>query len=350
MDRDVFRRRARHLPPSLVGGLGAALTVAAVNHHYAELEKLSWWLPGPLLAAVLDTLPPLALVYAGYWLARSDLDAENRWAVCVSTVGVSVVFLTAMWATIAVRRMEGRTVGEPAFPLLVAAGCGGVAGFAVGYYNARARRSRTVAEALSFVNNFIRHDLRNDLSVIQGHADLLEAGRPEADAPARPDSAAIIGEKVDEAMTRIETSCVVAETLAEEPDLERVDLATAVTETADRNEAAHGVPVTTDVPEQAPVVANAGVRSVVDNLVENAVERGVDTVRLRVLDNGPGITDERQARMFDDGDSLEGGLRLVEALVDGYDGTVCVEDNEPRGTVFVVELEAADAAPGGSGR
>jgi signal transduction histidine kinase len=108
----------------------------------------------------------------------------------------------------------------------------------------------------------------------------------------------------------------------------------------------------------------SGVRSVVDNLVENAVEHddaddprvhvavgpGVDTVRLRVLDDGPGIADERQARMFDDGDSLEGGLRLVEALVDGYDGTVCVEDNEPRGTVFVVELEAADVAPGGSGR
>ena len=362
MDRDVFRRRARHLPPSLVGGLGAALTVAAVNHHYAELEELSWWLPGPLLAAVLDTLPPLALVYAGYWLARSDLDAENRWAVCTSTVGVSVVFLTVMWATIAVRRMEGRAVGEPAFPLLVAAGCGGVAGFAVGYYNARARRSRTVAEAFAFVNSFIRHDLRNDLSVIQGHADLLDAGQSETDAPARPDSAAIIGEKVDEAMTRIETSCVVAETLADEPDLGRVDLATAATEMADRNEAAHGVPVTTDVPEQAPVVANAGVRSVVDNLVENAVEhndaddprvhvaveRGVDTVRLRVLDNGSSIAAERQTRMFDDGDSREGGLRLVEALVDGYDGTVCVEDNEPRGTVFVVELEAADAAPGGS--
>ena len=174
MDRDVFRRRARHLPPSLVGGLGAALTVAAVNHHYAELEELSWWLPGPLLAAVLDTLPPLALVYAGYWLARSDLDAENRWAVCASTVGVSIVFLTVMWATIAVRRMEGRTVGEPAFPLLVAAGSGSVAGFAVGYYNTRARRSRTVAEALSFVNSFHRPSRRIPRPLRSGRKPTLD--------------------------------------------------------------------------------------------------------------------------------------------------------------------------------
>ena len=99
-----------------------------------------------------------------------------------------------------------------------------------------------------------------------------------------------------------------------------------------------------------------------DNLVENAVEHdaddlrvhvaikpGVDTVRSRVLDDGPGIADERRARMFDD-DSLEGGFPLVEALVDGYDGTVCVEDDEPRGTIFVVELKIADVAPGGSGR
>jgi signal transduction histidine kinase len=33
------------------------------------------------------------------------------------------------------------------------------------------------------------------------------------------------------------------------------------------------------------------------------------------------------------------GLYLVDQLVDAYDGTVQVEDNEPEGAVFVVELE-----------
>lgn len=58
-----------------------------------------------------------------------------------------------------------------------------------------------------------RHGLRNDLTDIRGHADLLHGGQPTGDDVAATDSAAIIGEKTDEAMTRIETFGAVAETL-----------------------------------------------------------------------------------------------------------------------------------------
>jgi sensor histidine kinase regulating citrate/malate metabolism len=36
------------------------------------------------------------------------------------------------------------------------------------------------------------------------------------------------------------------------------------------------------------------------------------------------------------------GLYLVETLVTGYGGEVWVEDNDPEGSVFVVELPTAD--------
>ena len=36
------------------------------------------------------------------------------------------------------------------------------------------------------------------------------------------------------------------------------------------------------------------------------------------------------------------GLYLVKTLVDKYDGDVWVEDNDPTGSVFVVELRRAD--------
>jgi len=222
-----------------------------------------------------------------------------------------------------VRRLEGRTIAEPVFPILVTTVSGAVAGFAAGYYNARARseahEARTVADAFAFVNHFIRHDLRNDLSAIRGHADPLAEADATAEPAARPDSATIIGEKASEAMTRIETSGAVAETLVDDPALERVDLAAVTAELVDSAETTHGVPVRADLPDRAPVVANAGVRSVVDNLVENAVEHNDaddprvhvaveldgETARLTVRDNGPGIPDERKESMFED-DSLEG--------------------------------------------
>jgi hypothetical protein len=96
-----------------------------------------------------------------------------------------------------VRRLEGRTIAEPVFPILVTTVSGAVAGFAAGYYNARARseahEARTVADAFAFVNHFIRHDLRNDLSAIRGTptpSRRLTRPRSRPPAPiARPSSA-----------------------------------------------------------------------------------------------------------------------------------------------------------------
>ena len=73
-----------------------------------------------------------------------------------------------------------------------------------------------------------------------------------------------------------------------------------------------------------------------------------DTVRVRIADNGPGIPDEQKRTVFERGEKRpdsEGtgvGLYLVQTLVNAYGGDVWVEDNEPTGSVFVVELPLAD--------
>lgn len=231
-----------------------------------------------------------------------------------------------------------------------------------GYYTDRARvetrRAQTMSDALGFVNSLIRHDLRNDLNVIQGHADLIATGAGSADTETEFDSPSIIVAKTDEALTRIETTGVIAKTLTGDADLERIDLAAITTEMATRIENAYDLPVTTDIPDRASVTANAGLRSVVDNLLENAVEHNdaddprvhvavetnTETARLIVADNGPGIPDEQKERILDSrsGEAGSGGLSLVQILVEGYGGKVWIEDNDPRGSIFTVELSRPD--------
>ncbi|MFB6220299.1 MAG: ATP-binding protein, partial [Halolamina sp.] len=308
-------RRVKKKSPQFIGVFGAVLFLVALVHHATEITSVDGFV-GPLIAFLLDGFLALGLVYAGYWLAGTDLSPEERWRVCHWCLSGATLFVAVMGLSLLVRAFEGRVVEEAIFPLLIAAEAGGIAGVVAGYYTARtreeARRARTVSDALGFVNDLIRHDLRNDLTVIQGHAHLLATDAESETAGTESVDPSIIVEKADEALTRIETTGAVAETLIGEPDLEPVDFAAITAEIATRVENTYGIPVTTELPDHATVLGNRGLRSVVDNLLENAVEHNdadepqvhvsIDTdaerVRLTVTDNGPGIPDEQKERIL----------------------------------------------------
>jgi signal transduction histidine kinase len=357
------QRWLRTRPSLLVSGFGSALIFIAVVHHAIEFATIDDSL-GPLLAVLLDSVPALGLVYAGYWLSNTDLSADGRWTVCVWCLGGAVLIGAVMGMTVLVRALEGRAIPEPVFPLLVAIEVGAIAGLIAGHSSARARadarQAETMSDALAFVNSLIRHDLRNDLNVIHGYAESVATTGP-ADVETDADGPSVIVEKTDEALTRIEVTGSITETLADDPELEPVDLAAITAEMATRAQEAFDVDVTTELPDRALVAANAGLRSVVDNVLENAAEHNdadepwihVDVtieseiVRLSVSDNGPGIPDQHKAAIFDaDTNGSPGGLSMVATLIDEYGGTVRVEDNDPRGSVFVAELPRAKRASG----
>jgi len=73
-----------------------------------------------------------------------------------------------------------------------------------------------------------------------------------------------------------------------------------------------------------------------------ALEADGRTATVRVGDDGPGIPDDRKETVFEPrtGTDHGFGLYLVRTLVVSYGGEIRVEDNEPRGSVFLVELPA----------
>jgi signal transduction histidine kinase len=258
-----------------------------------------------------------------------------------------------MGTTMLIRIGEGRTVAEPTFPLLLSIEAGAIAGFVAGYYGARAsadaRRARRVNDALTFTNELIRHDLRNDMSAIMGYGELLAAELDD-------DRADAIVRKTDDAVERIETTRVVTEALVGDPDLEPVDLVEIAGAAVRQLEDTTAATVRTDFPDRAVVAANAGLRSVLDNLLENAVEhtdaaepavtvriqRDHDDVRLTVEDDGPGIPDEHVERLETPSraGSETGGLSLVATLVEAYGGTIHVRRGDGRGTAVTIRFPA----------
>lgn len=96
------------------------------------------------------------------------------------------------------------------------------------------------------------------------------------------------------------------------------------------------------------------------NLIDNAIgaiknsgyihisltyESGTKIVRLEVADNGSGISDEQKARLFEPYFSTKKagmglGLTIVSSIIADHNGRIRVEDNQPKGARFIIELPA----------
>ncbi|CAI49419.1 receiver/sensor box histidine kinase [Natronomonas pharaonis DSM 2160] len=214
---------------------------------------------------------------------------------------------------------------------------------------------------LEVLNQVVRHDIRNDLQLVLAYADLLE---DHVDEEGEEFIRQVLKAARD-AVNITTTARDVTEVLLQSTDDPRpVNLRRVLEEQAEDIRSSHErTLVTVEGPlPSCRVLADGMLESVFRNLLSNAIQHNDkalpevalsataddDTVVVRIADNGPGIPDDRKEQIFEEGEKgldSEGtglGLYLVETLVDRYGGEVRVEDNDPDGSVFVVELQRAE--------
>jgi two-component system sensor histidine kinase ChvG len=105
------------------------------------------------------------------------------------------------------------------------------------------------------------------------------------------------------------------------------------------------------------IIDNAVSFSPPGGLVEIAVTRAGDEVRIRIDDEGPGVPPEAREAIFnrfhtvrrqtvDFGRHSGLGLAIAQAIVNGHDGEIDVQDRDdaPSGARFTIRLPAADQA------
>ncbi|QZY00622.1 ATP-binding protein [Halobaculum rubrum] len=336
--------------------LGAALIVATAYHHIVHEPSTVGQVIAPTAAFLLDGGLAVGVAAAGIAMARSDRGPEHNRTVAAFGAGTGLAFVAAVALTIGIRAAEGRTVPEPEFVLFTAVGAGFLTGALAGEYRARSRSyARSAArkrDSLAFVNGMLRHDVRNDAAVIAGYAEDLDGGEV---ATGDRTAATVVRDRAQRVVERTKLARAVAETVSGEADPDAIPLAPLVDEAVASARAAYpSATVTNEVPEGLAVPVNEAFRLVLDNLIENAIEhhngdatvridaaRNDDRVRIRVLDDGPGIDPETRSGLFDHAAGTAKGLHIVNTVVDGLGGDVRVEDREPEGTAFVITFPAA---------
>ncbi|MDB2271968.1 PAS domain-containing protein [Halorubrum ezzemoulense] len=215
---------------------------------------------------------------------------------------------------------------------------------------------------LTLLNQVVRHDIRNQLMVVESYTGLLEDAL--VDDQSRTYARTVI-EAAKQAADITETARDVTDVLLQAgsdltPMNLRAELNGQIEQVRSEQDRAT-VTVSESIPD-VTVAADDLLEAVFRNLLTNAVvhndkERAEitvstrvsdDSVRVSIADNGPGIDDDHKEDIFQEGaKGLESGgtgigLYLVETLVDKYGGDVWVEDNEPTGSVFAVELPLAN--------
>lgn len=214
---------------------------------------------------------------------------------------------------------------------------------------AKKRRERLI----SVLNRVLRHNLRNDMNVVGGYAEMIadEGG---------DDLAEMAGHIVDTAadLTALSEKARALEEAVRDPaDIEARNVVADAASAIDSLEAAHPeTDFSLDAPDEAFAVATESLRMALYELGENAVKHGSPSrvevhidptdagqIAIHVSDSGPGLSTYEQ-RVFETGQETplnhgQGlGLWLVNWVVTavGGDMTATVDD----GTTITVRLPA----------
>jgi two-component system OmpR family sensor kinase len=324
---------------------------------------------GILWVSGFVTSLPFILVpfYIGYWLPDSSVSVDRYtrvyyWSLaglCVFLL-MNVVIMTALRPTSTLQLVSwvrwASTIGAGGGLIIGAFEARGLER-AVKTERARVRaeEAETRTSQLTYLNSILRHEVLNTATVIQGNAKL---------AAVDCDSDTIVSERLDTITTHareleavIDDIRILLDASGEDLDSARVDVVGLLaSEVATVREAEGTVEIETSMPDEAIVPANQALRRAFRNILRNAVEhntsetprivvtveRGDETVVVRVADNGPGVPAAKREKLFeqevgdDHGHGL--GLLLTGTLIESFDGTIELAETGPDGTVFRIEL------------
>jgi len=208
---------------------------------------------------------------------------------------------------------------------------------------------------LQVLHRVLRHNLRNELTVVLGMADEIST---HGESEKVKQAADRITERANK-LVGVSNKAQMAQNILSQPQSDTVvDVGQAATEVISeaQNKWPHAT-ITTDIEPSLPVSTGSEIRDAFDNLIENAITHNtgdtVVNVRVRkytpihvttrssgqqavitIEDNGPGIPENERAVVFDEKDISQlkhgsgFGLWVVRWIIESADGSISYDRSD----------------------
>jgi signal transduction histidine kinase len=209
---------------------------------------------------------------------------------------------------------------------------------------------------LAVLHRVFRHNFRNQLNTIRGHAKRAQS---KTDDPEATDSLDIVLDSTAELIETVEEVTTVDQLASSDALPEVINLTPVLTECVECYEADSGVEFETEIPDGVWVWANPALDRALRELIENAIQHNDaptprvsvrvaegQTVEVRITDNGPGMPPGTASVLESTGVDSTNHLTSLSLWIAYWaitrsGGTLTITNNEPRGCQLDITLRSA---------
>jgi signal transduction histidine kinase len=325
-----------------------------------------------VVGIIVPAFMSASVLGAGYWFEKQNFNGERIYRLTVWCAAITVFAAALGVINIYSEWLVGDSVPSSMITIANSASFGAVLGILIGIYDtdreqeheevkAKQAKIESLNERLTVLNRVLRHDIRNDINLIQGYIKMAAD-----DHLSTAKSHDLIVRKAQEIAALSHRARQVETLLKKDRHDQSIDLVDIVnSEIADLREGhPDNVDITLRSPDSAVVIGNDLLQSVVDNLLENAVEHTDtspvkvdieitdtgDGVNLSIADNGPGLP-AHERRILTSGqesdlDHSSGtGLWLVNWIIPEFGGSIDLGTDDSEGAKISIWLPKPGPEP-----
>ncbi|MFC7069015.1 ATP-binding protein [Halobaculum lipolyticum] len=351
------RSRAVRLAPAL---LAASIVALVVLHVLLDRDSL---VVETAEASILLVFA-LALVFVTWRVVREEFSPGRVWRVVATglVTGVVVGSLSALY--LGARRVTNEPITEAWFIVSIGWSLGTSAGSLVGYYVERVRHERAaqvrVAGRLTVLQRVLRHNIRNEVTIMRGIAQSARASTEDPEVSAELDRLCTHVDRVYGLSEKAQTLA----NLWNDTTAVETDLAAAAREEVARFREEHPeASLSLECPDRADAVAHrdvaAAIRETLDNAAVHNDTAGLsvdvmvalddDRVVVEVVDDGSSVPEEELAAIRATRElplqHVTGlGLWVIYWIVELSEGSLEMENRDPEGVRVRMSFPAGERA------